>query len=274
MMGFYMANINCVTVANGKGGVGKTTTCLEILSHAADKIDKDKKLLAIDLDPSGNLGKRLTGTKFPERGVPTITDYLLDPKSVDPADLFVKATQGWPNTYVVRSSPSLVDILLQIATQGGWDKRLKKLVDKVHQFFPLIIIDTGPTLGMLHTMAFKASQSVLIPADTGSDDALTAVHSVKTALEVISDDEPEYCPNNVYVFLAAMHKENSEPSKIAIREFKNQLGDIFLDNLLVPHRAIVGKAVWKHNPPIPAKAIAKKTDPIYSNYKKISDLFI
>lgn len=269
-----MAEANCVTVVNGKGGVGKTTTCLEILGHAADKLCDNQKLLAIDLDPSGNLGKRLTGISFPEKGTPTITDYLLDPRSVDPAELFVEATEGWPNTYVIRSSPSLVDILLQIATQGGWDKRLRKLVNKVHAFFPLIVIDTGPTLGMLHTMAFKASKSVLIPADTGSDDALSAVHSVKTALDVISEDEPEYSPKNVYVFLAAMHKLNSEPSKIAAREFKSQLGGIFLENLFIPHRAIVGKAVWKHNPPVPAKSLAKSEDAIFCNYKKISELFI
>lgn len=265
---------NCVTVSNGKGGVGKTTTVVEVLGHVADLLESHDKLLAIDLDPSGNLTKRLTGLKYLPENQRTITNYLLDPKSISPDELIMEATKGWPNTYVIPSDKELTDICLRIATQSGWDRRLKRLVDQLREFFAFIIIDTGPTLGMLHTMAFKASSKVLIPADVGSDDALSGVHDVQTALELIREEDSTACPSSVLVFLAATHKENSEPNRIAAAAFKAQLGSSFLEDIKVPHRASIGKAVWKHNPPIPAKMLEKPTDQLFVSYRKISTLLI
>ena len=265
---------NCVVVSNGKGGVGKTTTVVEVLGHMADLIKKQEKLLAIDLDPSGNLTKRLTGLKYLPEDQITITNYLLDPKNVRPDELMMEATKGWPNTYVIPSDKELTDICLRIATQSGWDRRLRKLVDELREFFAFIIIDTGPTLGMLHTMAFKAGDKVIIPADVGSDDALSGVHDVQTALELLEEEEPSSCHKNVFVFLAATHKDNSEPNKIAVARFKEQLGKVFLEDIRVPHRSSVGKAVWKHTPPIPAKLLEKTTDQLFVSYRKISSLLM
>jgi len=136
-------------ISNHKGGVGKTTSTVNI---GAGFALKGKKVLLIDLDPQANLTQSL-GIKNPEI---SIYDNLRGEKNIIPIE--VKK-----NLYVLPSSLDLSAAEIELNAEPGREYILRDIISKIKDRFDYILIDCPPSLGLLTINALTASNHVIIP---------------------------------------------------------------------------------------------------------------
>lgn len=142
-----------IAIANQKGGVGKTTTAVNISTIIAKK---GKKVLLIDCDPQGNATSGLGIEKNIENSV---YDVLIN-------DVDIKLTLQDTCVQTLKLCPSNVSLAgaeVELVSQMSREYRLKEKLDKVKNEFDFIIIDCPPSLGLLTLNSFTAANSVLIP---------------------------------------------------------------------------------------------------------------
>lgn len=143
-----------VAVANQKGGVGKTTTALNLSASLAVA---EKKTLLIDIDPQANAGSGL-GVVVPE-GEGTIYETIL---SALPLRDIIRKTE----TRFLEFAPSSRDLVgaeIELVNEMGREHRLQKALEPVRSEYDYILIDCPPSLGLLTLNALTAADSVLIP---------------------------------------------------------------------------------------------------------------
>lgn len=144
-----------IAIANQKGGVGKTTTSINL---AAGMAYLHKKVLLIDLDPQGNATQG-SGTSREQIEYSTY-DLLLSDKSVDDIKLQLKL----PPMHIIPSTIELAGADLEISQiPENREQQLKKKLEEVKEDYDYIIIDCPPSLGLLNTNALSAADSVIIP---------------------------------------------------------------------------------------------------------------
>ena len=142
-----------ISVANQKGGVGKTTTTVNLGAILARK---GKKVLLIDADPQGNATSGLGAEKEVECST---YDVLVNEIEMKDAiqDTIIK------NLKVCASNMSLAGAEVQLVPMMSREQRLKEKLNEVKDMFDYILIDCPPSLGLITLNAFTASDSVLIP---------------------------------------------------------------------------------------------------------------
>lgn len=138
-----------ISVANHKGGIGKTTSTINI---GAGLVTKNKKVLLVDLDPQANLTQSL-GITNPEI---TIYDNLKGEDVVYPVE--VKK-----NLYVIPSTLDLSAAEIELSSEPGREYILKEILSKLSSKFDHILIDCPPSLGLLTINALTCSDFVYIP---------------------------------------------------------------------------------------------------------------
>jgi chromosome partitioning protein len=166
-----------VAIANQKGGVGKTTTAVNLalaLAHLGQRV------LLIDLDPQGNATSGLTPEPIKSR---TIYDSL-----VNRTPLAEVIRESRPSLYLAPSSTDLVGAEIELATMEGRERRLKAEIQSESAKYNFVLIDTPPSLGLLTLNALVASDSVLVPmqceyyALEGLSSLLATIRRVKAVL--------------------------------------------------------------------------------------------
>lgn len=142
-----------ISVANQKGGVGKTTTTVNLGTILAKK---GKKVLLIDADPQGNASSGLGVEKEVESST---YDILVNETEMSEA----VQTTIIKNLYVCPSNMSLAGAEVELVSMMSREQRLKEKLEPVKDIFDYILIDCPPSLGLITLNAFTASDSVLIP---------------------------------------------------------------------------------------------------------------
>ena len=173
-----------ITVSNQKGGVGKTTTAVNI---AADLAVKGMRVLVVDLDPQGNASTAL-GVEH-HNGVPGSYEVLVDDESV--ADL-VQQSPEHPNLLCLPASINLAGAEIDMVSVPDREKVLARaLAEYAQQAQPridFVFIDSPPSLGLLTINALVAASEVLVPiqceyyALEGVTQLIANIDRVKTAL--------------------------------------------------------------------------------------------
>ena len=138
-----------ISISNHKGGVGKTTSTVNI-GAGLNKLGK--KILLIDLDPQANLSQSLNIVE-PNKNIYGALrgEYKLEPIEV------------LPNLGVIPSTLDLSGAEIEMSGEAGREFILKELIDPIKSFYDYILIDTPPSLGLLTLNSFVASDEIYIP---------------------------------------------------------------------------------------------------------------
>lgn len=143
-----------IAIANQKGGVGKTTTSINL---AAALGALEKKVLLIDADPQANA---TSGLGIDVESVETGTYQILEHSSA-PEETIVKSSS--PNVDVIPAHIDLVAIEIELVDKENREYMLKQALQSVVDRYDYIIIDCAPSLGLLTLNALTAANSVVIP---------------------------------------------------------------------------------------------------------------
>ncbi len=143
-----------IACANQKGGVGKTTTVVDLASFLALA---GHRILIVDLDPQGNA---TSGLGIDRSSLPrSLYDAIVD--EVELPELIVRGSAAGVD--VAPSSIALAGAEIELAAASGRERRLRRRIDAVRDTYDIILIDCPPSLGLLTVNALTAADSVLIP---------------------------------------------------------------------------------------------------------------
>ena len=143
-----------ISIFNQKGGVGKTTTSINI-SAGLGRLGK--RILLVDIDPQGNSTSGL-GVEKKELNV-LIYDILTSDIAIENGIYSTSAE----NVDILPSNNNLAGLEIELAQKGNWEKTLSNVLDSLRDKYDYIFIDCPPSLGILSVTGLVASDSVIIP---------------------------------------------------------------------------------------------------------------
>lgn len=165
-----------IAIFNQKGGVGKTTTNINL---AACLALKEKKILIIDIDPQGNT---TSGVGISKKGLPVTAYELLVEDNLDSRKAILNT--GIANLDIIPASVQLAGAEVELVQIEGREKRLKKALDSIKPDYDYIFIDCPPSLGLLTINSLTAVDSVLIPIQCEFY-ALEGVSQLMSTIEIV-----------------------------------------------------------------------------------------
>ena len=206
-----------VSIANQKGGVGKTTTAVNLSTLLAKK---GKKVLLIDTDPQGNATSGLGIDKNVE-----LSTYDLLISDVTAEEIIQDTT-----IKNLDSSPSNIDLAgaeVQLVSMMSREQRMKEKIDVIKNNYDYIIIDCPPSLGLITLNAFTASDSVLIPVQCEYF-ALEGLGQLLNTVELVR----KHLNKNLYIegALLTMYDIRTNLANQVVREVKKFFQNKFVQN--------------------------------------------
>ena len=172
-----------VAVANQKGGVGKTTTTINL---AASLALADRNVLLVDVDPQGNLTSGV-GQKGRASEAGTVYNALTSLEPTTDAGPFIISTTI-DRLHLIPAERNLTGAEIEMVTLNAREERLRALIDPLRDRYDYIFIDCPPSLGLLTLNALVAADAVLIPlhceyfALEGLADLVGTMRRVRAAL--------------------------------------------------------------------------------------------
>jgi chromosome partitioning protein len=208
-----------IAVANQKGGVGKTTTAINLSACLAIK---NRRTLLIDLDPQGMTTLGLAKPKETGKGI-----YQAMMNGRDLMDCIVGTELE--NFYICPCSPELAGVEAELYAMERRERRLLDAAEKGRRFFNFILIDCPPSLGFLTINALTAADSLVIPVQTeffcmeGIPDLFHTLETVRTYFN------PKLAIEGI---LLTMFDERTNLSKQVAEEIRKSLKDILFETVI------------------------------------------
>ena len=196
-----------ISVANQKGGVGKTTTAVNLSAILARR---GKKILLIDADPQGNATSGLGMDKDTE-----LSTYDLLVSDTSAVNIITKTEVN--NLYICPSNMNLAGAEVQLVPMMSREQRLKEKLEPIKDKFDFIFIDCPPSLGLITLNAFTASNSVLIPVQCEYY-ALEGLGQLINTIELVR----KHLNKNIYIegALLTMYDIRTNLSNQVVKEVK------------------------------------------------------
>jgi chromosome partitioning protein len=217
-----------IAVANQKGGVGKTTTAINLSACLAIN---DKRVLVVDFDPQGMATSGFGKTKEEKRGIyqalmngQNMMDCIL-PTEVD-------------NLYLCPCSPELAGVEAELFSKENREKKLQEVLSKIKKYFNYIFIDCPPSLGFLTINALVSADSVLIPVQC----EFFCMEGIPDLFHTLDEVRTYFNPSLLIEgIILTMYDERTNLSKQVAEEIRNSLKGIIYD-VIIPRTVKLAEA--------------------------------
>ena len=230
-------------IANQKGGVGKTTTAVNVGACVADA---GSEALLVDLDPQGNATVALG---LARDAAPSVYNVLCGGLTLAAA----ARPTAFERLSIVPSSRDLAAATVELPRAAGSEERLRKALGAVRERHPLTLLDCPPSLGPLTVNALVAADKVLVPVQT----EYFSLEGLAGLLDTIQLVRRELNPGLVVAGLVlTMHDGHTRLAQDVEREVRAHFPELVLDTV-IPRNVRIGEApsfgvpVTRHDPDCP-----------------------
>jgi chromosome partitioning protein len=221
-----------LSVANQKGGVGKTTTAINLATALAIA---DQRILVVDMDPQGNLtsGVGLKGQAAPAG---TVYQALTASEPVTPSEFVIETPVK--DLWLIPADRNLTGAEVELVSLPNRERRLRTLLEPLRERFDFILIDTPPSLGLLTLNALVAADAVLIPLNCeyfaleGLADLVATLRRVRASLNPALD---------IAGVLMTMHDERTNLAQQVARDIREFFQDRVYSTV-IPRNIRLGEA--------------------------------
>ena len=238
----------CISLINMKGGVGKTTLASQIAWHAT--IQRDKKVLLIDLDPQANASQSImspkTWVKYLDDGGLTVADIFEQftptgtasgsPKKLNPSKTIHKRVE-YKDGSLLHIVPSRLELSWTLRNPTGKETLLARFVTKIEANYDLIVIDCSPTDSILTDAAYHCSRYVLVPirAEFLASIGFPLLNRSLAAFRMRHEDKPiEVCGLVFNDFVRGNEKREHRLARADVKKKASEYGWHLFDND-IPH---------------------------------------
>ena len=217
-----------VAIANQKGGVGKTTTAINLGAALAAL---DRKIALIDFDPQANATSGLGFSR--QKNGANAYDVLL---GVDPREALQPTT--FPNLWLLPSGRDLVGAEIELVGEPGRERKLRDALERVRGDFDFVFVDCPPSLSLLTVNGLTAADSVLVPLQT----EYFALEGVTELLESVDRVRSAFNPGlQIEGILLTMYDDRTNLSRQVLEDIRRHFGDLVYDTV-IPRNIRLGEA--------------------------------
>jgi chromosome partitioning protein len=218
-----------IAIANQKGGVGKTTTAVNLSACLARS---NRRTLLVDFDPQSNATIHTSAqTSITEKE----SSYaLISERSPDLSNLIKPISPNWQ---IIPGHIALAEIDIQIFNVMNREQRLKKALSQIENQFDYVIIDCAPSLSITTVNALCAATHAIIAIQTN----WFAYEAIKRLMSIVGDVIDESNPDLLTFALATMHRRNVNIHEEVLEQIRKDFEELMLESV-IPYTATLPEA--------------------------------